>query len=161
MIFLKQEPSFLNSYSRDIKHFLYQFLFFQSLIIIWPTIYYIYSIVFVYQAYVLIYESFKTPKTNKQHQWSIVILMMIQQIPCKQALACHVAVESILYFSYVIVLLHCINTVMTSVVCRPFRLINSFDCHDPLHILFVVKIIQSPLSAFLWCMQIHVQNGLR
>ena len=103
----------------------------------------------------------QTPKATKQHQWFIVILMMIQHIPCKWAPVCHVAVESNLYFSYAIVLLHCINAVMTRVVCRPFRLINSFDCHGSLHILFVVKIIGKPLSALLWCMQIHVQNGLK
>ena len=43
--------------------------------------------------------------------------MMIHYIPCKQALICHVAEESNLYFSYEIVLLHCIDAVMTRVVC--------------------------------------------
>ena len=71
-------------------------------------------------------------------------------IPCKQALVCHAAVESNLYFSYSTVLLYCINTVMTRVVFRPFILINSFDCNGFLHILFVIKIIWSPLSALLW-----------
>ena len=70
-------------------------------------------------------------------------------IPCKRAPVCHVAVESNLYFSYASVLLHCIDTVMTRVLCRPFRLINSFDCNGFLHVLFVIKIIQLPLSAFL------------
>ena len=55
--------------------------------------------------------------------------MMIQHIPCKQTLVCHVAVESNLYLSYTTVLLHCIHIVMTRVVCRPFILMNSFDCH--------------------------------
>ena len=57
--------------------------------------------------------------------------MMIQHIPCKRALVCHVAVESNLYFSYAIVLLHFINAVVTRVVCRPFRLINSFFTMAP------------------------------
>ena len=70
-------------------------------------------------------------------------------IPCKQAPVCHVAVESNLYFSYTSVLLHCIDTVMTQVVHRPFRLIHSFDCNGFLHILFVVEIIRSPLLALL------------
>ena len=56
----------------------------------------------------------QTSKATKQHQWSIVILMMIQQIPCIQALVCHAVVESDLYFSYASVLLNCINIVMTS-----------------------------------------------
>ena len=42
--------------------------------------------------------------------------MIIQHKPCKQTLVCHVAVESNLYFSYASVLLHCIDTAMTSVV---------------------------------------------
>ena len=63
-------------------------------------------------------------------------------IPCKRARVCHVAVESNLYFSYASVLLHCIDTVMTRVVCsRPFRLINSFDRNGFSHVLFVVEII--------------------
>ena len=95
---------------------------------------------------------------NKWHQWSIVILMMIQHIPCKQTLLCHVVVERNLYFSYATVLLHCINAVMTRVVCRPFTLINSFDHHGFSYVLFVIKIIRLLLSAFLWCMQIHVQK---
>ena len=65
-------------------------------------------------------------KATKQHQWSIVIHMMIHYIPCKQTLVCHVAVESNLYFSCASVLPHCIDTVMTRVVCRPFRLIKFF-----------------------------------
>ena len=65
------------------------------------------------------WSEFQTSKATKQHQWSIVILMMIQHIPCKQALVCHVAVESELYFNYAIVLLHCIDTVLTRVVFRP------------------------------------------
>ena len=102
----------------------------------------------------------KMKNGNKQHQWSIVILMMIHYIPCKQTLLCHVVNESNLYFSDTTVVLHCINAVLTRVVCsRPFRLINSFDHHGFLHILFVVKIIWLPLSAFLWSMQIHVQDG--
>ena len=80
-------------------------------------------------------------------------------IPCKRASICHVAVESNLYFSYASVLLHCINTVMTRVVCRPFILIHSFDRNGFLYILFIIKIIQLLLSAFLRCMQIHIQNG--
>ena len=95
-------------------------------------------------------------KIKQKHQWSIVILMMIHYIPCKQTLLCHVVVES-----NTAVLLHCINAVMTRVVFRPFTLINSFDCHGSSHVIFVIKIIQSPLSALLWCMQIHVQNGLK
>ena len=83
--------------------------------------------------------------------------MMIQHIPCKQTLVCHVAVESNLYLSYTTVLLHCIHIVMTRVVCRPFILMNSFDCHGSLHVLFVIKITWLLLSALLWCMQIHVQ----
>ena len=75
--------------------------------------------------------------------------MMIQHIPCKGAQVCHVAVESKLYHSYAIAKLHCIDTVMTRVVCRPFRLVSSFDYHDFLHVLFVIEIIQLPLSAFL------------
>ena len=51
---------------------------------------------------------------------------MIQHIPCKQTLVCHVAVQSHLYLSYTSVLLHCTNTLMTRVLCRPFILINSF-----------------------------------
>ena len=136
------------------------FLFYEFLVMIWPTIFHFYGIIFVYNAYVLIKKIIKTLNANKQHQWSIVILMMIQHIPCKQALVCHVAVESNLYFSYASVLLHCIDTVMTRVVCsRLFGLIHSFDRNGFLHVLFVIKIIQSLLSALLWCMQIHVQNG--
>ena len=71
-------------------------------------------------------------------------------IPCKQAPVCHVAVESNPYFSYAFVLLHCIDTVMTRVVCsKPFGFIHSFDRNDFLHVLFVVEIIRSPLSALL------------
>ena len=135
------------------------FLFDEFLVMIWYTIFHCYSIIFVYNAYVLINYIIKTLNANIQHQWSIVILIMIQPIPCKQASICHVAVESNLYFSYASVLLHCIDTVMTRVVCRPFRLINSFDCNGFSHVLFVIKIIQSLLSALLWSMQIHVQNG--
>ena len=69
---------------------------------------------------------FQMSKANKQHQWSIIILMMIQHILCKQAPVCHIVVESNLYFSYASVLLPCINAEMTSVVCRPFILINFF-----------------------------------
>jgi hypothetical protein len=36
---------------------------------------------------------------------------------------------------------HCFIAVMTRVVCRQFRWIESFDHHGPSHILFVVKII--------------------
>ena len=104
----------------------------------------------------------KAWKATMHHQDIIYILMMIQHIPCKQALVCHVVVESNLYFSYKSVLLHCIDAVMTRVVCsRPFILIPSFDCNGFSHVLFVVEIIQLPLSALLWCMQIHVQNGLK
>ena len=126
---------------------------------IWSMLYYIHIIISVYFAHVLIYLIFKMSKANKQHKWSIAILMMIQHIPCKQTQICHVVVESNLYFSYASVLLHCIDTVMTRVVRRPFRLIKYFDCHGSSHILFFVKIIQFLLSALLWCMQIHVQNG--
>ena len=62
---------------------------------------------------------------------------------------CHVAVESNLYFSYTSVLLHCIDTVMTRVVCRPFILIHSFDRNGFSHVLSVVEIIRLPLSALL------------
>jgi hypothetical protein len=68
---------------------------------------------------------FQMSKATKQHQWSIVILIMIQDIPCKRSLVCHTAVESNLYFSYTIVLLHCFDAVMTRIVCRPFMLINT------------------------------------
>ena len=102
---------------------------------------------------------YQTSNATKQHQWTIFIPLMIQHMPCKQTLLCHVVVESNLYFSYTTVLLHCINTVMISVLCRPFILMNSFDCHGSSHILFVVEIIQLLLSALLWCMQIHDQNG--
>ena len=104
----------------------------------------------MYQAYKLIDCNFNVSKATKQHQWSIVILMMIQHIHCKQTLLCHVAVESNLYFTYTTVLLHCIDTVMTRVVFRPFRLMNSYDHHGFLYILFVVEIIWLPLSALLW-----------
>ena len=134
-------------------------LFYLSLIMIWYTIFHFYGIIFVYIAHVLMNYIIKALNGNKQHQWSVVILMMIQHIPCKQAPVCHVAVESNPYFSYAIVFLHCINTVMTRVVFRPFRLIHSFDRNGFLHVLLIIKIIQLPLSAFLWCMQIHVQNG--
>ena len=87
-------------------------------------------------------------KATKHHQWFIVIHMIIQHIPCKQTLVCHVAVESNLYFRYATVVLYCINAVMTRVVCRPFRLMISFDCHGSSYNLFVVMIIQSLLSAF-------------
>ena len=70
-------------------------------------------------------------------------------IPRKQASIRHVPVESNPYFSYASALLHCIDTVMTRVVCRQFILINSFDPNGSLHILFIVKIIRLPLSAFL------------
>ena len=80
---------------------------------------------------------------------------MIQHIPCKQTLICHVAVESNLYSSYTSVLFHCMDTIMTQAVFRPFRSMNSFDRNGSLHVLFVVKIIQLLLSALLWCMQIH------
>ena len=75
--------------------------------------------------------------------------MMIHYIPCKQTLVCHVAVERNLFFSYATVLLYWIDAVMTRVGCRPFTLIKSIDPHSPLYILFVVKIIQLPLAAFL------------
>ena len=68
--------------------------------------------------------------------------MIIQHIPCKQTLVCHVAVESNLYFNYASVLLHCIDEVMTRVACRPYILIKSFDQHGSLHVLFDIKIIQ-------------------
>ena len=113
---------------------------------IWLTIYYFYSIILVYNAYVLRYLIIKMSKANKQNQLSSVILMMIQNMPCKQAQICHVVVESNLCSSYASVLLHCIDTVMTRVLCRPFRLIHSFDCNGFLHVLFVVKIIRLPLS---------------
>ena len=115
---------------------------------IWPTIFHFYGIIFVYNAYVLINLISKTSNANKQHQWSIIILMMIQHIPCKWTLLCHVVVESNLYFSYTTVLLHCIDAVMTREVCRPFTLIHSFDCNGSFQFFFVVKIIQSPLSSF-------------
>ena len=127
---------------------------------IWLTIYHFYSIVFVYFAYLLIHINIKMSKANKQHQWLIIILMMLQHKPCKQTLLCHVAVESNLYFSYAIVLLHCIYTVMTREVFRPFILVNSYDHHCFSYVLFVIKIIRLPLSALLWYMQILVQNGL-
>ena len=126
---------------------------------IWLTIYHFYGIIFLYYAYLLRYLIIKTSKANKQYQWSIIILMMIQNMPCKQTLLCHVVVESNLYFSYTTVLLHCIDTVMSRVVCRPFILIHSFDRNGFSHVLFVIKIIWLLLSALLWCMQIHVQNG--
>ena len=75
--------------------------------------------------------------------------MMIQHIPCKQILVCHVPVESNLYFRYAIVLLHCIDAVMTRVVHRPFRLIHSFDRNGFSHVLFVIKNMQLLLSALL------------
>ena len=46
---------------------------------IWYTIFHLYGIIFVYNAYVLINQIIKTSNANKQHQSSIVILMMIQQ----------------------------------------------------------------------------------
>ena len=107
---------------------------------------------FVYQAYIYIDYSFKVSKATKQYQWSIIILMMIQHIPCKWTLVCHVVVKNNLYLRYASVLLDCINAVMTRVVCRPFILIETFDPHGPLHVMFVVKIIGLPLSGFLWCM---------
>jgi hypothetical protein len=70
-------------------------------------------------------------------------------IPCKRAPVYHVAVESNLYFSYPIALLHCIDAVMTRVVCMSNTLINSFDCHGFSLVLFVIKIIQLLLSALL------------
>ena len=53
--------------------------------------------------------------------------MMIQHVPCKQTLVCHVAVENNLYFSYTTALLYCINTVMTRVawIIVPIALIHS------------------------------------
>ena len=103
----------------------------------------------------------KFQRVKSKHTTSIINCHSYDDttIPCKQALVCHVEVESNLYFSYASVLLHCINTVMTRVVFRPFRLMNSFDHHGSSYNLFVVKIIQLLLSALLWCMQIHVQNG--
>ena len=96
-----------------------------------------------------------THKLNYQNIKCKQIISMINchsyddtTIPCKQAPVCHVAVESNLYFSYAIVLLHCINAVMTRVVFRPFRLIDSFDCHGFSYVLFVIEIIRLPLSAF-------------
>ena len=141
---------FLEFIFKIYQAFSLSFLFYQSLIIIWPTIYQFYNIAFMYQAYKLIDCNFNVSKATKQHQWSIVILMMIQHIHCKQTLLCHVAVESNLYFTYTTVLLHCIDTVMTRVVFRPFRLMNSYDHHGFLYILFVVEIIWLPLSALLW-----------
>ena len=58
-------------------------------------------------------------------------------IPCKRAPVCHVAVESNLYFRYTTVLLYCIDAVMPRVLCRPIRLMNSFDCHGSSYNLFV------------------------
>ena len=75
--------------------------------------------------------------------------MMIQHVPCKQTLVCHVAVENNLYFSYTTALLYCINTVMTRVVYMSYIVVKSFDCHGPLHVLFVVEIIQLLLSSLL------------
>ena len=157
-IFFNQKLIFLDSYSNNSKNIC-------IILLLSINNHYmsnklsVYGIDFMYQTYLLIIYHFKASKATKQHQWSIIILMMIQHIPCKQASIFHVAVESNLYFSYTIVLLHCINTVMTRVVWRPFTLINSFDRHGFLHVMFVIKIIQSSLSALLWCMQIHVQNG--
>ena len=105
--------------------------FYQSVIIIWATIYQFHSIAFVYQAYTLRDCSFNTSKATKHHQWLIYKLVIIQHIPCKQTLVCHVAVESNLYFSYIIVLLYWIDAVMTRVIYRPFILIKYFDCHGP------------------------------
>ena len=135
------------------------FLFYEFLVMIWPKIYHFYHNVFVYNAYVLINSIIKMSIANKQHQSSTVILMMIQHIPFKQFLLCHVIVDSNLYFSYPSILFHCIDAVMTRVVYMPFRLNNSFDCHGFSYLLFVIEIIQLLLSALLWCMQIHVQNG--
>ena len=93
--------------------------------------------------------SFQIILATKQHQRLFIILMMIQHIPCKQTLICHVAIESYLYFSYAVVLLHCIDTEITRVVRRPFILINSFFLNNSLHLLFVLKIIGLPLSVLL------------
>ena len=46
---------------------------------IWYTIFHSYGIIFVYNTYVLINYIIKMLNANKQHQSSIVILMMIQQ----------------------------------------------------------------------------------
>ena len=127
---------------------------------IWPTINQFYKIAFMYQAYILMIKVWNV-KSNQTTSMINCHSYDDTAIPCKQTLVCHVAVESILYFSYTSVLLHCINTVMIGVVCRPCRLINSFFYHGSSHVLFVVKIIKLPLSALLWCMQIHVQNGLK
>ena len=82
---------------------------------------------------------------------------MIHCIPCKQTLLSHVAVKNNLYFSFAILLLHSINAGMTRVVYRPLILIKSFDHHGSSNVLFVVEIIQSLISAFLWCMStVHI-----
>ena len=126
---------------------------------IWYTIFHFYGIILVYNTYVLIKTNYQNVKCK--HTTSIINCHSYDDttIPCNRAPVCHVAVESNLYFSYASVLLHCINTVMTRIVFRPFRLIHSFDCNGFLHVLFVVEIIWLPLSALLWCMQIHLQNG--
>ena len=157
-IFFNQKLIFLDSYSNNSKNIC-------IILLLSINNHYmsnklsVYGIDFMYQTYLLIIYHFKASKATKQHQWSIIILMMIHYIPCKQTLVCHDVVESSLYFSDATALHHCIDAVVTRVVCWPFILIISFDCHGLLHILFLVKIIWLPLSALLWCMQIHVQYG--
>ena len=48
----------------------------------------------------------------------------------------HVAVGSNLYFSYTSVLMHCIDAVLTKVLCRPCIVVNPCDPHG-LHTTFV------------------------
>ena len=72
--------------------------------------------------------------------------MMIQRMPCKQTLLCHVVVESNLYFIFATGLLYCIDAVMTRVVFRQFRLIKSFDCL-PLILTLLVCYQDHPIAA--------------
>jgi hypothetical protein len=92
--------------------------------------------------------------------------MMIQYIPCKQNLVSHAAINSYLYLSYAIVLLHCIDAVMTRVVCMPFRLINSFHCHGSSYIFFcyqdhpIATLSTSVIYANTWSEWIEVMDTI-
>ena len=75
-------------------------------------------------------------------------------------LYCNMANQS-LFARYCCIIIRMTIDHWCSFLFLTFRLIHSFDCNGFLYVLFVVEIFWLPLSALLWCMQIHVQNGLK
>ena len=71
LILFNQESLFLEFMFKIYQAFSWSFLFYQSLIMIWPTIYQFYNIVFMYQAFVIIDHNSKCPN-NINVQWSFL-----------------------------------------------------------------------------------------